>query len=105
MAYTVEQRLADEAVEKIRKQRQSEQAEAHTKRKLDGLKLKLRDLNKKLQIDLNKMTVKFNRDEDHQHLLLGTIAAQELVKMAKRLKSSISSETSKLNALKRKNNG
>jgi hypothetical protein len=105
MAVSAEQRLADEVADKDRKKKQSEQAEAHVKHKLAGLKLKLKDLNKKLQLDLNKMAVKFSRDEDHQQVLFGTISAQELVKMAKRLKSSIEAETSKLNMLKRKNNG
>jgi len=101
MTVTPEQKLTDEMVVKAKKKKQ---VEAYTKHKLDSLKLKLRDLNKKLQVDLNKIVIKFNRDEDHQNVLLGTIAAQELVKIAKRLKILIATETNNLNVLKRKNN-
>jgi len=96
MSDTVEQRASDEADNNLKKLKQ---LEIHQRRLIFNLKLKLKSLNKKIQTDLNKMAVIFSKSENYQQTLLDTLAIQESIKIAKRLKSSIKIEVSKLNAL------
>ena len=83
--------------------KQEDKAESNSKHKLEELKTKLRGLNKKLQLDINVMSVKFSKNEDHREVLLGTVAIQEMLKLASRLKSSIKHEERIYTELKRRN--